>query len=226
MSDVSLIMCSWNRPWYIPKMIESVEKQTLQPAEFIMWNNNWKLREQLESAIDGHKVTLHHHKENVGGFGRFYAARDLAKTKYVIFIDDDWVLKPHQIEYLNSVKNPNAIAGLWCWKYNRNADRSRVVKGKCDYVGTCGQISPRSIYANSGLYECPQKYWFIEDIWLSFYAKHELGVVLTASGKLENHAKNMNRDDKGNLIEKVPGLSNKVWDLKPGFIKYLIKRYW
>jgi GT2 family glycosyltransferase len=219
-------MCSWNRPWYIPKMIESVKNQTMQPADFIIWNNNPKMRDKLEAAVGNHNITLHHHDKNVGGFGRFYAARDLTKTKYVVFIDDDWVLKPKQLEHLYSVRDPKSIVGLWCWKYNRKAERSRVTSGDCDYVGTCGQISPRSIYKNDGLYKCPEKYWFIEDIWLSFYAKHELGIKLTSSGKLENHAKNMNRDDKGNLIEKVPGLSNKVWDLKPAFIKYLIGRYW
>ena len=224
-NDITLIMCSWERPWYIEPMMQSYMKQTVKPKEFIIWNNNPDLKDELEGILKDYDVNLYHHDKNIGGFGRFYAARDIAKTEYVLFVDDDWSLFPNHIEHLNKTKGKKRISGLWCWRYI-NRDRARVIKdNKCDYIGTCGMISPRKIYDSPGLYKCPEKYWFIEDIWLSFYAKYELGIDLISAGKLEKFAKNMNRDDRGNLICKLPGLSSKVWKMKPQFVKYLQTKY-
>jgi hypothetical protein len=226
MSDITLIMCSWNRPWYIKHMIESYEKQTVKPKEFIIWNNNLKLKKELNKTCKGHDVNLYHHDKNVGGFGRFYAARDMAKTEYVLFIDDDWKMFPNHVEHLNERKKPDAIVGTWAWKYGKyRGGRQRIESGEAHYAGTCGQISPRKLYDNAGLYTCPEKYWFIEDLWQCWYSRHELNYKVMSAGKLESIAKNMNRDDKGRLIEKVPGLSAKLMRHKPGFVKYLTKRF-
>jgi len=212
-------------------MLEAYARQTVR-CPFLIWNNNQELVDKLEGFVKrakselGIDVTLYHHPENVGGFGRFYAARDMVETEFVLFTDDDWLLKPNYIEHLSSHLRSNTISGLWCWKYPTHKSRSRVVAGPCDYIGTCGMVAPREAFDHERLYQTvPKKYWFIEDIWLCFFARYELGYKLLARGRLETYAKNMNRDDKGNLIERVPGLADKVWNLKPEFVRYLIERF-
>jgi GT2 family glycosyltransferase len=242
LKDVSLIMCSWNRPWYIYPSLKSFSKQT-NLCDFIIWNNNPKFVKEVEEAVnkfDPMPVKVIHHDNkpinethvykqdvhgNLGGFARFYAAREFGR-EYVIFVDDDWEMKPDFIKFLYENRREDAIVGTWGWNYNQRAERARVVKGSAHYIGTCGLIAPRTIFENEGLYkEVPQEYWFLEDIWLCFFARCELGYKVEACGKLERIARNMNRDEKGNLVEKTPGLSNKLWNIKPKFVKYLLKRF-
>ena len=100
--SISLIMCSWNRPWYLEPMLQSIQQQTMQPDEVIIWNNNKNLVEKVNKIV-GNKAIIYHNDKNIGGFGRFYAARDIAKSDYVIFIDDDWKLKPNQCQMQKEV---------------------------------------------------------------------------------------------------------------------------
>jgi hypothetical protein len=231
-NDLTLVMCSWNRPWYIYPVLEAFSKQTVK-CPFIIWNNNQQLNDKLKTIVDRAEqtlgidnITIYNNAENVGGFGRFYASRDLVSTDYVMFIDDDWEMHPECIEKLASNCTAKTIRGLWCWKYSSPSERGRIISGPCDYIGTCGMVAPRALFDQPGIYnDIPKKYWFIEDIWLCFFAKHELGYNIESCGKLEKFARNMNRDKHGNLIEKVPGLANKMWNLKPEFVKFLMHKY-
>ena len=231
-NDLTLIMCSWNRPWYIYPVLEAFSKQTTR-CPLLIWNNNPQLQDKIQAIVERARrkleledITIHNSEENIGGFGRFYAAKDLVFTEYVVFFDDDWVMRPGCLEHLAKHRALKTVAGLWCWKYAAPSERGRVVSGPCDYVGTCGMVVPRALLNHPRIYtDIPKKYWFIEDIWLCFFAKYELGYNIVSCGKLEKFARNMNRDNQGNLIEKVPGLADRVWNLKPHFVKFLMHKY-
>jgi hypothetical protein len=43
------------------------------------------------------------------------------------------------------------------------------------YCGTGGLVCDTKIFLEPGLFRCPRRYWFAEDLWLSYYADHVLG---------------------------------------------------
>ena len=43
-------------------------------------------------------------------------------------------------------------------------------------------ISDTQIFLEPGLFNCPRRFWFVEDLWLSYYADHMLGWSLFKSG--------------------------------------------
>lgn len=228
LSDLTLIMASYNRPWYIPAMLQSYADQEVQASEYLIWNNEPAHRNQLEAMVGEYDlpIRLIHHDDNVGGFARYYASRDLVHTEYVAFVDDDWEMKPNFLSHLHQHRRPDAIVGTWGWNYRSPVSRRRVEQGPADYLGTCGMLAPRTIFDAPGLYdEIPEQYWFLEDIWLCYFARHRLGIETISCGKLEDIARNMNRDDEGTLTTEVLGLADSLTDLKPEFVAFLKKNY-
>lgn len=119
---------------------------------------------------------------NIGGFGRFFSANWLAKeqkSKFVIFIDDDQLLTSTFVEDCIKAKRKKSFLSFWAFKIKNNSywDRERIKKlsKTTDYCGTGGAIIDIDLFKQPGVFSCPTKYWFMEDLWLSFYAKHTLG---------------------------------------------------
>jgi len=140
-------MCVYNRPHYLPITLEAFRKQTVK-FPFIIVNNNPQLHDEFARIVDQadiEQVSLVHSDHNIGGFARYFTARDCASTKHVIFIDDDQGMKPTMIEHL-AANAVDGIAGLWCFNYRDSANtRDRVTQGNAQYVGTGGQVALRTI---------------------------------------------------------------------------------
>lgn len=144
-----------------------------------VWNNNAKTVKQIDrmAADAAIPVTVIHSKTNIGGFGRFYYARELAdKYKYIIFIDDDQMLGESALATLWREAGPNRISGWWAYNFLTSRSywlRLRALRGRtAAYIGTCGMIADSSIFKDDRLFECPKEFWFVEDLWLSYFASH------------------------------------------------------
>ena len=42
-------------------------------------------------------------------------------------------------------------------------------------------VADSAVFADADLFRCPRRYWFVDDIWLSFYAGHVRGWKLRRS---------------------------------------------
>ena len=49
------------------------------------------------------------------------------------------------------------------------------------YVGTGGMVADTGVFTDDALFACPPRYWFMEDIWLSYYARAVRGWQLYRS---------------------------------------------
>ena len=113
--------------------------------------------------------------------GRFYAANLISdKHDYVIFIDDDQIFEPTFIETLVNEAKPNTISGWYAWEIHGKYFNRVPANPKADYVGTGGMICDINAFKNPEIFEIPKKYWFIEDLWLSYIAK-KMGYELLKS---------------------------------------------
>lgn len=176
---IPVVMCTWHRPDNLQDTIQTLQNQVGVTVRLYIWNNNPEIASEVDAAITAANLTVEaiHSDTNVGGFGRFYYARQLAdKYKYIVFIDDDQTLHENALSTLWSEAEPKKMSGWWAYNFFTPWSywlRIRAKKGgSAAYIGTCGMITDSSIFQDERLFECPKDYWFIEDLWLSYFAQH------------------------------------------------------
>jgi hypothetical protein len=219
---IPVIICTYQRLERLSTTLDQLSEQINCSIDLYIWNNNPKNSQFIVDTIKNYpklKIELHNSKHNIGGFGRFYYARTIS-SRYpaVIFIDDDIKLSPGSIRTLMDEIKPSTIYSFYAYKFitKENYFKRRNLKtgDEADYCGTGGMICDTSIFKEKELFNCPEKYWFIEDLWLSYYAKHILGWTLYKSS-----AKIKILDDDINQWVQLRAM-------KTTFLRYLINQGW
>lgn len=185
MSNVTIIMCTWKRIHQLPQTIGMLESQTNQNFTVHIWNNNYSDKDQIDKIVSSSNIPIEvtHWEDNVGGIGRFYAARKVT-TPYVIFVDDDQIFDESFVETLLNEANPNTISGWWAWNMLEDYHHrtSTQIGNIADYIGTGGMIVPSSVFQDNRLFEdLPREFLFVEDLWLSRFFVTQIGGTLIKS---------------------------------------------
>lgn len=143
------------------------------------------------------KIKLSHYDNKYSCFQRFFYIRDKIMYNYycthVIIIDDDQLFHNNWVKQMYMLKKPNTFISWYVKKWNktntdywngsiinftRNALGDKIyLKEEFDYGGPGGSIIDISIFdKKSELWDIPLSDKFnvyqIDDIWLSFVAKH------------------------------------------------------
>lgn len=220
-TGISVVMCTWKRPASLASTIEILEKQSVKINLYI-WNNNKKIKGQIDSILrEKHKINtwVFHGPKNIGGFGRFYLAKELNKLGLdkVVFIDDDQSFGPQFIQTLLDEYDPKKQICAHGFKFNNTHDywaREEAHPGEeIDYGGTGGMICNAQLFQDSELEELPAKFWFIEDFWLNYIAKKNSHNLLKSKAKIE-----IERDGKDQSSSFLTVLN------KNTFLKYLVTK--
>jgi hypothetical protein len=184
-----VIMAVWKRVERLPRTLELLAEQDL-PATLYVWNNNRKESGIVDRAIRASPIPAQsfHCSRNIGCFGRFYLARELAGSHAAaLFVDDDQDFGPTMIADQLASFESKSLAGWWAFRYRTGArsyaerDRVDVPLGPADYVGVGGMVADASVFTDPRLFRCPRRYWFVDDIWLSYFAGHVRGWSLRRS---------------------------------------------
>ena len=99
-------MCVWNRHDRVTNMLRALALSQDVSVDVYLWNNRaaaaGELIEEIRRCTHALPRTMVASCEtNIGGFGRFYWARELAaRYPYVIFLDDDQILDPFSLRDL------------------------------------------------------------------------------------------------------------------------------
>lgn len=218
---VPVVMCCWNRLERVPKILRTVEQSLGVRAEVYLWNNRVEAADRLAAELRANadlipRTSLANSAVNVGGFGRFYWARELApRHPFVVFIDDDQVVDPFALRTLVDEHRPHTLHAVWAFRFTNRTEywsRQHVRPGaQAKYLGTGGMIADSTIFIDDALFECPGKYWFIEDLWLSYLAAVSKGWALYRS-----HA------DIGLMLDNV-GQTSRLRVAKDAFFRELNK---
>jgi hypothetical protein len=186
---VPVVMCTWQRVERLPRTLELLAEQDT-PASLYVWNNNRREAERVDALLAKSAVPAQsvHCSRNIGCFGRFYVARELARAhETVLFIDDDQDFGRTMVTDQLASFRPASLAGWWAFDYRPGArsyaQRDRVDEpgSSADYVGVGGMVADASIFTDTGLFGCPRRYWFVDDLWLSYYARQIRGWDLRRS---------------------------------------------
>jgi hypothetical protein len=186
---VPVVMCAWKRLYRLPHTLELLAEQQT-PATLFVWNNNRREAAHLDSILARSPIPAQsvHCSRNIGCLGRFYLARDLARDHdAVLFVDDDQDFGPTMVSDQLASLEPRSLAGWWAFTYRRGArshgerDRVGMSLQRADYVGVGGMVADAAIFRDPRLFTCPRRYWFVDDMWLSYYAGHVRGWQLRRS---------------------------------------------
>jgi len=175
--------------------------------DLFLWNNNLNAKEQVTTICNNHKlnsqikINIKHHKQNIGGVGRFRLPtynRALDNYPFLLFIDDDQDFGPSLIKDCKSFAVKGTLKAWWSWKIFKNNYGKRVRVNRpnqqADYCGTGGMLVESSIFKDGKIIEgLPPRFSFIEDLWLTSYCKYVLKMKcehLPIDIKLKNDGKN------------------------------------
>ena len=175
-----VIICTWRRLDRLQRTLGQLAAQDL-PVQVLIWNNSPDRAkvdaEVMKSIIP---ATVHHSERNIGGFGRFYLAREVAEQGHdlAVFIDDDLDFEPGTIGELVNGHQQRSLSGWWAFNF-RSADYGSKFQPEpgeiASLIGTGGMIIDTAVFRDARLFRCPRRYWFVEDLWLSYVAGHLCG---------------------------------------------------
>ena len=86
MSDVSVMLTSWNRPHTLLPQLQAIRSQTYQPAEVVVFRNSGL---PMPKGVIGTHKTIEY-SWNAGVWPRFLACMEFT-TRYVAVLDDDTI---------------------------------------------------------------------------------------------------------------------------------------
>ena len=185
-----------------------------------IWNNGPDRAAVNAAAVAAQvPVMVHHSRRNIGGFGRFYLARQAAEAGHpaVVFIDDDQDFGSTTISELVGHHRPRSLSGWWAFRFPQ-ANYSRRVPAEpgemASYVGTGGMIVDTTVFTDERLFRCPRRFWFVEDLWLCFVASHLAGFELFKSPA---HFE-LTEDGRDQYLS----LGHTKWK----FLRYLLRQGW
>jgi hypothetical protein len=185
-TEVPVFLCLWNRPSRLIDVLQQFDGQIGTPGiDLHIWNNNKLDQAHYEEVIAGFRATgairsvhLTRTPYNLGSIARFYLARAEATTRGpgpMIVIDDDEDVTPTFVATALQNYTPDALRAYWAFRVHSGKywDRSLVEgPGRVDHIGPGGMVCDRSIFLDDAFFtELPQRYWLMDDLWLTYYAK-------------------------------------------------------
>jgi hypothetical protein len=178
---LAVVVCLWHRPERIHDILQILDAQSSKRSvRLVLWNNDASNTRLYVEAIASHRIegSLSSVElvtsRNVGGIGRFLAARELVRTGYsgpFIMMDDDQDFGSGFVDDLLAASGDRRIAGVWAWWNDRaywNRTQVTVSGEKATYVGTGGSTCDSSLVLKDAFFlDLPDRFLFVEDIWMS-----------------------------------------------------------
>jgi len=177
-SKTALIMCTYIRLENLKITFECLSKQTNKDFDFYICNNSSN-DDKLFTVLNKYKnfinfnISIHKYYNEFKQFSRFLMAQDLAKEGYekIIFIDDDEILPDSFIEDCHNQYEPGCVKSFWSHKIEKVYKRKiKLEKNEIgNYAGTGGLVCSSSLFLDDFFFTCPEEFWILDDLWLSYY---------------------------------------------------------
>lgn len=183
-SNTALILCIYNRLENLSSTLISINRQTNLNFDFYISNNTNGMRDKkissiVEKNIINTNCKIYNHHNEYKQFSRFFIARDLAHQGYekIIFIDDDEIIPKTFINDCIEQYKEDHLKSFYAHKIEKNYwKKEKLLPGEYgQYAGTGGLICNAKIFLDDNFFECPEEYYIIDDLWLSYYASKVLG---------------------------------------------------
>lgn len=177
-SKTAVIMCTYKRFKNLPGTYKDLSHQTNKDFDFYICensNNDPHIINTTKKSIDfiDYNLFIKEYNNKYNIFGRFYLARDLAKQGYeiIIIIDDDERIPSNFIQNCYDQYEENAVKSFYAHMIIGDYWKKEMLSGneEGNYVGGGGLLCSSKLFLEDGLFECPEEYWVLDDLWLSYY---------------------------------------------------------
>jgi len=178
-SPLAIVMCLWRRPENLPVILSYLSSQHNTDFELFLWNNNPEHSRYYAHVLSLSRhfpIHIHNSPTNQGGIGRFILTNEIHRQfPYVVYLDDDQRPLINLTQQCRAIFKPRTITSWWGHRIvgNNYFDRYRVTNGsQTDYCGTGGCLLDSYLFSDiSVIKEIPYEYRFVEDLWMSFFAR-------------------------------------------------------
>lgn len=181
----ALLTCVWNRPERLERTLSMLESQLLQIFDVYLINNNATLRAHVDDLCERSplNIAVQHNAENHGSFARLEKMHELSdQYQFFTFLDDDADIAPDFTAKWWNLRDDEAVQSWMGFRFRPGGtywERDAVPVGReAHYLFGCGNMVPGWVGADEYLLALDRRYWMAEDLWLSYYANHVLGLPL------------------------------------------------
>jgi hypothetical protein len=178
-SNTALIMCTYIRLTNMPKLLQKIQLQNNKDFDFYIVNNavdqDFKLTGYFKKYGEnlGVNVFIKNYENKYKQFARFYLAKELAEQGYekIIFVDDDEVLPNSFIQDCHTQYDEKYVKSFYAHKFEKDYWKKVRLRPReiGNYAGTGGLICSSKIFLEDKLFQCPEEYHIIDDLWFSHY---------------------------------------------------------
>jgi hypothetical protein len=163
----------------MPKILNKIAQQTNKDFDLYISNNSDNQDNKLISYFSkyGTDLSINVYIKNYNNiykqFSRFYLAKELAKQGYkkIIFFDDDEVLPASFVQDCYDQYDDNHVKSFYAHKFTDDYWKKERLRDEeiGNYAGTGGLVCSSSIFLDEKFFTCPEEYYIIDDLWLSYY---------------------------------------------------------
>jgi hypothetical protein len=208
-SKTALIMCTYIRLKNMPKILNKLQDQSNKDFDFYISNNSENQDDKLVGYFKkyGNNLGFNSYIKNYNNkykmFSRFYFAKELALQGYdkIIFIDDDEVCPKSFIQDCYDQYDEKYVKSFYAHKFHEDYwQKIRLRPGEIgNYAGTGGLLCSAKIFLDNKLFECPEEYYIIDDLWFSYFILKFTDYKITL---LDTEIQFI-RDDKGTFVNLI-----------------------
>ena len=202
---VSICIPTYNRREYLKETIDSILAQTYRDYEIVIVDDG--STDGTGEMIDALDVPVTYHwQENSGDAATRNKLVELAKGKYVSFIDSDDLLVPDAIERMVDAMEAEAEDVIVYGSYYR-IDEYGNVYGKCKrklysgkitkqlfqtiLVHSCGSMFPKKVLQAFPAFDTSLKVCSDYDLWLRLSVKYSFVALVEPTFKRRRHSDNL-----------------------------------
>ena len=161
-----MVLTVYNRLEYLDRQISELGAQHNQDFDLYICNNS-------DQDISFPGAHIYNYRNRHKMYSRFHLIREhIANADYemVLLLDDDEAFPPSLIDDCYRQFDDSVVKSFWAFQTYRDYWIRDRVRGnlKGDYAGTGGLLSPIGLWRIPEVYEAPEEYWIIDDLWLSY----------------------------------------------------------
>lgn len=178
-SKTALVLCTFRRLTNMPKILTKLSAQTNKDFDFYISNNAIDQDNKLVLYFNKYaeslsvNIFIKNYKNQYKQFSRFYLAKELAENGYerIIFFDDDQVLPTSFIQDCYNQYEEDCVKSFYAHKFTNDYWKKERLKTHelGNYAGTGGLICSTKIFLDKDFFKCPEEFYIIDDLWLSYY---------------------------------------------------------
>ncbi len=214
---VSICIPTYNRKDFLVKTLDSILEQTYKNYEIVIVDDG-----STDGTADMIKKlnfpVTYHRQENRGDAAARNKLIELAKGKYVTFIDSDDLLLPDSVERMVRIAESAGQDFIVYGPYYR-IDKNGRIYGKSKrklytgqvtkylfqtiFVHSCGSLFPRSILKDSVAFDTSLKVCSDYDFWLRLSIRHKFIALPEPVFKRRRHPANLSAASLENYLTEL-----------------------